>query len=299
MDPVTRGSGLSLRAGAPAKVNRELRVGPPGPDGFHEIRSRFVTIDLEDAIEAREADVLELVCEPADLPADRSNLVVRAALALARRCGVEPRARLRLTKRIPVGAGLGGGSADAAATLRLLRRLWRLSASEEELSAAAATLGSDVPFFLVGGEAEVSGRGERVTAREDRPPVDLLLLIPPFSISTAEAYAAFDRVGAASAPPARLEIEDSGRFFGPNDLERAAVEVRPELAALLASARRFAQECAVAGSGSAIVLAGAGARARDELSRRHPEARVLACRTIGREEYRRRVGADDDSAPRA
>ncbi len=296
MAPVTGLAGRRLRAGAPAKINRELRVGPRRPDGFHEIRSRFAAIDLEDGLEAGPGEGLELACEPSGLPTDPSNLVVRAALALAERYGVEPRASLRLEKRIPIGAGLGGGSTDAAATLRLLCRFWRLTPSEPELSALAATLGSDVPFFLAGGEADVSGRGDRVAARADAAERNLLLLIPPFSISTAEVYSVFDRLAAASAPPDRLEIESSGRFLGPNDLERAAVAVRPEMAAYLESGRRLAAECAVTGSGSAIVLAGAGSGVREELSIRHPEARVLACRTIGREEYRRRVTGADSSA---
>jgi 4-diphosphocytidyl-2-C-methyl-D-erythritol kinase len=282
-------SGEALRAAAPAKINRELRVGPVRADGYHGIHSRFATIDLEDELEARPSDRLELVCDPPDLPSDRSNLVVRAALALAERLGVEPRASMRLSKKIPAGAGLGGGSSDAAAALRLLLRLWGAAISEEKLSETAATLGSDVPFFLVGGDADVSGRGEVVSGRADGPSVQLLLLVPPFAISTAEVYGAFDRVGRPSAPPERLEIESSGRFLGPNDLESAVLSVRPEMAAYLDSGRRLAEECEVTGSGSAIVLAGPREGARAEIERRHPEARLIACRTIARQEYRRRV----------
>jgi 4-diphosphocytidyl-2-C-methyl-D-erythritol kinase len=288
-----------LRAQAPAKINRELRVGPRRPDGYHEIRSRFVTIDLADAIEAQEATGLELVGEPPGLPADRSNLVARAALALAERLGLAPRVRLRLEKRVPMGAGLGGGSADAAVTLRLLCRLWRLSVSDSDLAALGATLGSDIPFFLFGGEADVAGRGERVTPRDDGPLRTLTLLFPPFSLSTADVYAEFDRIGGASPPPERLEIEASGRFFGPNDLERAVVAVRPEMGDYLASGRRIAGECAVTGSGSAIVLVGAAPESLAEILGRHPGSRVLGCRTIGRQEYRRRIGAEDDGVPRA
>ncbi len=278
---------------APAKINRELRVGPRRADGYHEIRSRFVTIDLADRIEADESTRFGLVCEPAGLPADRSNLVARAAFALAEMAGLEPRARLRLVKRIPVGAGLGGGSVDAAVTLRLLCRLWRLDPSEAELARLAASLGSDAPFFLLGGEAEVGGRGERVEPRPDGPSKDLVLVIPPFSISTGEVYAAFDRLGAASPPPGRLEIEASGRFLGPNDLERAVVAVRPEMGGYLESGRRIAAECAVTGSGSAIVLVDADEGGVNELLSRHAGVRAIPCRTLGREAYRRRVEGVD------
>jgi 4-diphosphocytidyl-2-C-methyl-D-erythritol kinase len=288
-----------LRTRAPAKINRELRVGPRRPDGFHEVRSRFVTIDLEDELEARDAPAFELICEPPELPAGRSNLVWRAAQALAEKFGVAPRARVILVKRIPVGAGLGGGSADAAVTLRLLARLWQLEASEEELAGLAASLGSDAPFFLTGGEAEVGGRGERVTPRDDGPVRELTLLVPPFPISTAEVYAAFDRFGVATAPPETLEIEHSGRFLGRNDLEPAVVAVRPEMGDYLAQARRAARECAVTGSGAALVLVGLDPAGREALFRRHPAARVLACRTLGRDDYRRRTRAEEVREARA
>jgi 4-diphosphocytidyl-2-C-methyl-D-erythritol kinase len=292
-------AGRSVRAQAPAKINRELRVGPRRPDGYHDIRSRFVTIDLADEIEAREAPQFQLSGGAPGLPMDGSNLVARAAFALAHSLGVEPRVHLQLSKRIPVGAGLGGGSSDAAATLRLLCRLWGRTVPEAQLRALAAELGSDVAFFLAGGEADVAGRGERVAPQEDAPPRDLTLLVPPFSISTAAAYAAFDRLGKASPPPERLEIEASGRFLGPNDLESAAAVVAPELQTYLEHARQIAAECAVTGSGSAIVLVGAPAERVSEILRRHPGAHALGARTIGREEFLRRTAAADDPAPRA
>ncbi len=287
------------RAEALAKINRELRVGPRRSDGYHEIRSRLVTIDLSDTIEAEEASEFSLACEPPEVPADRSNLVAKAALALAERLGVEPRARLLLQKRIPVGAGLGGASADAAVTLRLLSRLWRLPVADADLAAVAASLGSDVPFFLFGGECDVGGRGERVAPRDSGPPEELTLLVPPFSMSTPEVYAAFDRLGGAATPPERLEIAESGRFLGPNDLERAVVAVRPEMADYLALGRRIARECGVTGSGSTIVLVGARTDALAEFLTAHAGARALQSRTIGREEYVRRTAFSGDATPRA
>src|SRR5438552_6779603 len=177
---------MLLRAEAPAKINRELRVGARRPDGFHEIRSRFCTIDLADRLEIEEAAGLEITCAGIPVPEGDSNLVARAARRLAEELGIAPRARIRLEKRIPVGAGLGGGSADAAVTLLLLSRLWDSPLSAAGLSDVAASVGSDVPFFLQGGEADVTGRGERVTPREDGPARELLLLVPPFSIATRD-----------------------------------------------------------------------------------------------------------------
>jgi 4-diphosphocytidyl-2-C-methyl-D-erythritol kinase len=282
-----------LRAEAPAKINRELRVGLRRADGFHEIRSRFAAIDLADSLEAEEAPELSLVCEGARVAEDRSNLVIRAALALAEKLGRSPGARLKLVKRIPVGAGLGGGSSDAALALRLLARLWDVATAVGELGALAADLRSDVPFFLSGGEADVAGRGERILPRDDARAVPLVLLVPPFPIGTADAYTAFDRMAGARPLPERLDIEASGRFFGPNELEPAAVAVRPEMGRYLDAARALAREASVTGSGSAIVLAGAAPDAAARLARRCPETRILSCRTLTRREYEDRTAISE------
>jgi 4-diphosphocytidyl-2-C-methyl-D-erythritol kinase len=288
-----------LRAGAPAKINRELRVGPRRADGFHEILSRLVAIDLADEIEARPAPRLELTCDLPGLSVGPSNLVVRAVTALAGRLGLKPLVRLRLSKRIPVGAGLGGGSSDAAVTLRLLCRLWGRTVPDADLASIAAQLGSDVAFFLFGGEADVGGRGERVSLREDGPRERLTLIVPPFSISTAAVYEAFDRTAKASPPPERLEIERDGRFFGPNDLEAAVLAVAPEMSDYLAEGRRVARECAVTGSGSTIVLLDAPPEGVAAILRKHLGARAIPTRTMGRREYLRRIGVETGAAPRA
>jgi 4-diphosphocytidyl-2-C-methyl-D-erythritol kinase len=290
---------VKLRADAPAKINRELRVGPVRPDGFHEIRSRIVAIDLADSIEVETGSgSLTLSCAGLPVPGDESNLVVRAAKALAERLGrPSADAVIRLEKRIPVGAGLGGGSSDAARALALLSRLWEARLPPEELFSLAASLGSDVSFFLVGGEAEVSGRGEKVAPRADSPVEDLLVLVPPFSISTGDAYARH-RPGRGAAerneiPP--LEVDSSGKYFGPNDLALAVLEISTEMGVLLEFARSLALESTITGSGSAIVLRGASPDAGERLSSEFPEARILRCRTLRREEYRLRIESSGGS----
>jgi 4-diphosphocytidyl-2C-methyl-D-erythritol kinase len=292
-------TGPVLSAEAPAKVNRELRVGRHRTDGYHEIRSRLVSIDLSDRLEVSPSDgALELLCEGLPVPGDDSNLVVRAARALAERLGRPADVRIRLDKRIPVGAGLGGGSSDAATTLVLLSRFWNSGLAAAELAGIAASLGSDVPFFLVGGEAEVSGRGERVRALADSPSVELLLAVPPYSIATARVYEGFDRSTPDLADrrlPTSLDIETSGRFFGPNDLAFAVLQERGEMSTLLDSARSLASEAAITGSGSAIVLRGAVPEARRRLGDRHPDVRLLDCRTISRADYERRGASSGGS----
>lgn len=290
---------MKLRAEAPAKINRELRVGPVRSDGFHEVRSRIVAIDLADSIEVETgAGSLTLSCAGLPVPCDESNLVVRAAKALAERLGRRiADAAIRLEKKIPVGAGLGGGSSDAARALALLSRLWRSRLAPEELSDLAASLGSDVPFFLVGGEAEVGGRGERVNPLPDSPVAELLVFVPPFSISTADAYARHRRragfVETNEIPP--LEIDSSGKSFGPNDLALAVLEINPEMSVFLESGSSVAAECTITGSGSAIVLRGASSDAEQRLSSLHPEARIIRCRTLPREEYRLRTESSGGS----
>jgi 4-diphosphocytidyl-2-C-methyl-D-erythritol kinase len=275
---------MRLSARAPAKINRELRVGRIRPDGFHEIRSRMASISLADTLTVEDAEALELACDAPGVPSGSDNLVFRAAERLARHAGIVPRARIRLEKRVPMGGGLGGGSADAAVALRLLARLWNLAEETKDLEGVAAELGSDVPFFLTGGEANVTGRGEVVTPVEDRPPAELLLLVPPFSISTAAVYR--EHAG-RFALAERLEVEAPGheRFFGPNDLASAVLIMEPRMEAYVESAARFTPDLLISGSGAAIVLHAPPPEAAAALAARHPEARLHPCRTLTRVEF--------------
>jgi 4-diphosphocytidyl-2-C-methyl-D-erythritol kinase len=186
---------------APAKLTRSLRVTGVRADGYHLIDAEMVTVDLADTLVLRDGDGLVITGAGPDVPVDDTNLVRRALRAAGRTADV------RLTKAIPPGAGLGGGSADAAAVLR-----W---AGVSDL-ALAATLGADVPFCLHGGRARVTGVGEEL---EPLPflPLTFTLLTPPLHCSTVAVYRAWDELGAPSGE-------------GPNDLEPAALAVEPELA---------------------------------------------------------------------
>ncbi|MEP6993402.1 MAG: 4-(cytidine 5'-diphospho)-2-C-methyl-D-erythritol kinase [Acidobacteriota bacterium] len=279
---------MTLSCLAPAKINRELRVGGLRPDGFHEIWSRMVSIDLSDRLTVAAAERLDFSCDDPDVPDGDDNLVVRAATLLARHAGLQPRARLRLEKKVPMGRGLGGGSADAAATLLLLTRFWGLAQSSASLHGIASELGSDVPFFLTGGEADVTGRGEVVTPLEDRPPAELVLLLPPFALSTAAVYRAYAGRGTL---PERLEIEagPSSRFLGPNDLASAVLEVEGRMEPYLRAAEAVTPDYAISGSGSTIVLHGVPAQAFAASAARHPEMHIVPCRTLTRQQFQRRI----------
>lgn len=162
------------------------------PDGFHDIDSLFVPLAFGDDITVTPAPALELLRSgpaAAGLPGVTADLVWQAAAALARHApGEPPGARITVYKRIPTAAGLGGGSADAAVTLLLLRRLWQLPVSDAELARIAAGLGSDVPFFLAGGPARVTGRGEVVEPLGPLPPFWVVLVTPPVPKETGAVY---------------------------------------------------------------------------------------------------------------
>lgn len=171
-----------LRLRAPAKINWTLEVLGKRPDGYHEIRSVMQTIDLCDEIALAPAAAIALTIDgdAAQLAgeAPEANLAFRAAQLLRDRTGQRGGAHIQLTKRIPIAAGLGGGSSDAAAVLRGLRTLWDLDCADDELAAIAAELGSDVPFFLRGGLALISGRGDVVEPLPDAASRSLVISLP-------------------------------------------------------------------------------------------------------------------------
>ncbi len=195
------------RLSAPAKVNLTFEALGRRADGYHEVRTVLHAVSLADEIAFAPADELRLVVEPpgesafssaAVAPMGDDNLVLRAARLLRREAGVKAGAAIRLRKRIPVAAGLGGGSSDAAATLRGLRRLWGLDLDADALRALAAQLGSDVPFFVTGGAALAEGRGERLTPL---PPAQgsVVVMAPP---PDGTAVSGEPRVRAANRDPA-------------------------------------------------------------------------------------------------
>ena len=157
-------TGVALNVRSPAKVNWYLRVLGRRDDGFHEIESLVSTVTLYDelAFTSRGDSIIELTCDEPSIPTDGRNLIVRAADLLASQSGCRQGATCHLTKRIPVGGGLGGGSSNGASALMGLSGLWELDWPKERLMAPAGQLGSDVCLFLSGGSAVISGRGERI-----------------------------------------------------------------------------------------------------------------------------------------
>ena len=187
----------SISLSAMAKINLDLRILGIRSDGYHDLRTIFQTLALSDrvTVTARRGPFV-ITCDDPDVPTDRTNLVWKAASLLrrlgARKAGPPRDLAIDLHKRIPAQAGLGGGSADAAATLLALNRLWQLDLDATTLARIGARLGADVPFFLVGGTALGLGRGDDIYPLDDLPGVHVVVLRPGFGVSTVEAYGWYD-----------------------------------------------------------------------------------------------------------
>jgi 4-diphosphocytidyl-2-C-methyl-D-erythritol kinase len=240
----------------PAKVNVQLAVGGRRPDGFHDLANVFLAVGLYDRVSAAPADELRITAEGRDVasvPLDGSNLAVRAATALAKLHGFEPKAHLHIEKDIPVAGGMAGGSADAAAALVACDALWGLGTPRHELLSLCAELGSDVPFSLVGGAALGVGRGERLTSLEVGGTFHWVFAAAEGGLSTPAVYRECDRlrreegagdtvadVRAPVADPALLAALREGSAVAlaavlANDLQPAALSLRPDLGGTLAA----------------------------------------------------------------
>lgn len=230
-----------------AKLNLALRVRGRRDDGFHEVESLVQTISLADhiAIDVRSGDAV--VVRNSAGPFAGPDLAEQAAAAVLAAKGVSRRVEIHIEKGIPPGSGLGGGSSDAAAVLRVLDRAVGTTLGEPRLHELAAALGSDVPLFLLGGRALVTGRGER-TERQPAGDEVFVILIPRLGCPTAEVYAAYDAIG---QPDCGAPL-----ILGENDLEAAALRLRPELAWVDRTIRAAGGVYAgMSGSGAAFYVA--------------------------------------------
>ena len=281
---------------AHAKINLDLRVLGTRPDGFHELRTVFQALALHDVIQCipREGP-FAIECSSAGIPLDKSNLIWRAAETLwksLRRTGPIRDVVIRLEKQIPLQAGLGGGSADAAATLIALAELWRVPVKPSQLTDVAAHIGSDVPFFLSGGTALGLGRGEEIYPLADLPRHWVVLLIPGFGVSTSEAYGWYDGEPELSRAPREPQYVP-----GPwpsraaqmiNDLEAPIAAHHPEIDQMKAALKR-AGAVAAAMSGSGSTVFGLFQKGRDALKAmqhlRGSGWQAILTETLGRGQY--------------
>lgn len=294
-----RPTAVTIRAHA--KINLDLRVLGARPDGFHELRTVFQAIALHDTVSCipREG-AFAIECTTPGVPLDRSNLIWRAAEVLwraLRRRGPVRDIVVRLEKRIPVQSGLGGGSADAAATLMALARAWRVAVTPAQLTDVAAALGADVPFFLFGGTALGLGRGDEIYPLTDLSRHWIVLVVPGFGVSSRDAFEWYDiEPDVARGDPRR----DAQHVPGPwpsraaqmiNELEAPIARRHPEIDQLKV-ALRGAGALAAAMSGSGSTVFGLFQNRRDAsaaVARLDGSGwRVLLTESLGRAEYARR-----------
>ncbi|MFI8005587.1 4-(cytidine 5'-diphospho)-2-C-methyl-D-erythritol kinase [Streptomyces sp. NPDC086010] len=240
---------MSVTVRVAAKVNAQLAVGAARPDGFHDLANVFLAVGLYDEVTVTPADALRVTCsgpDAAQVPLDATNLAARAAIALAARHGIAPDVHIHIAKDIPVAGGMAGGSADGAAALLACDALWSTGASRQELLEICAELGSDVPFSLIGGAALGVGRGERLTPVEVGGTFHWVFAVADGGLSTPAVYGEFDRLTAGTGVPepaasaALLDALGAGDATAladalGNDLQAAALSLRPSLADTLAA----------------------------------------------------------------
>jgi 4-diphosphocytidyl-2-C-methyl-D-erythritol kinase len=290
-------AGQALVVAAPAKVNLFLEVRGRRSDGYHDLETLMVAVDLFDTLEFRSGPpgAIALECDPPGLPTGTDNLVVKAARVLRDRVGrPDLGATIRLTKRIPTRAGLGGGSADAAVTLLALNEIWKLAQTRDELAGMAADIGSDVAFFLTPPAGWCTGRGEVVSPEPLARVLDFVLVCPPVALATAAVYR---ELRVPAAPRSGEALRAAVRSGDPEAVGRSLFNRLEEPAFVLAPVvegirRRLANlgPCGVlmSGSGSAVFAVcrsrGEATRVAGEFRRTRPagepESRVMVVRSF-------------------
>jgi 4-diphosphocytidyl-2-C-methyl-D-erythritol kinase len=284
-----------LRLRSYAKINWALDVLFRREDGYHELRTVYQTVSLYDRLRLIKTDGrIEVACDDARAPSDETNLAYRAAVMLREATGVRSGARIEIEKRVPVAGGLGGGSSNAACALIGLARLWQVESVERQVLDLASSLGSDVPFFLVGGTALGIGRGEEVYPVEEVTCENLLLANPRLEVSTSDAYGRLSRLtrskSARIIPFALLAAKGNCAplLSARNDLEEAVLAAYPRVAELK-------ERLLVLGARHAL-MSGSGATIfgvfdnRESCERARDEVRAAGCwaecaRAIDRQEY--------------
>ncbi len=285
---------------SPAKINLGLRVLGKRPDGYHNIESLFIAVDVYDHISITASETLHVSCSPAVTSTPEENLVYKAASLFSTSAGLKNfGAKIRVTKQIPTGSGLGGGSSNAATTLIALNSLHNNIFSEQELSSLASQIGSDVPFFMCGGVALVCGRGEVVRPLDLELPWSIVLVIPPIHISTHEAYRRL-QLSTDHTPPA-YQLQDivhelvhqhpqhERDFFKIhqgtliNDFHHIAEELHSEIGTIT---KRLIQSGAVyaslSGSGSAVFGLFVSEKTAHQAASALGDFRTYICRPLNR-----------------
>jgi 4-diphosphocytidyl-2-C-methyl-D-erythritol kinase len=293
-----------------AKINWSLRILGKRPDGYHEVRTVLQTISLHDHIHFAPGDgeKILLTCDDSDVPTDDKNLIVRAANALRDCYGIRSGVSVRLEKRIPAKAGLGGASSNAAVALMGLAHFWELEPSLAEIVEIGTRLGADVPFFFLGGRALGIGIGAELTPLPDGSKQYLLSVTPKATISTAEAYAALHGATSLTTTDANSMLFVSrakSEFRHPdqwpldeqlqNDFERVIFDIAPEIGRVKSALLQAgARDALLAGSGSSVFGIFENQEAQHRALREIQAEvgwRIFSCVTLSRDEYLRAMSS--------
>ena len=283
-----------VRVSAFAKINLDLRVLARRPDGYHELRTTFQSIALADTLTfTRTAGPFHIVCSDPACPTDESNLVWRAAALVwnaARRRGAPTGVTVRIDKRVPVQAGLGGGSSDAAAALRALVKWWRVNIAPDELRRLASVVGADVPYFLEGGTALGLNRGDVLVPLDDVARRWVVVIVPSFGVSTKQAFGWWDQDHAGQEGQEGRERQDrkglsARRRKIANDLEPVVARRYPIVRRLTRELKREgASHASLSGSGSAVFGLFPSRPAAERAAAGFAGHHVVVTRTLSRRE---------------
>lgn len=291
---------MIIKARAYAKINWLLEIGQLRLDGYHELSTLFQTIDLYDELSFSLADKISLKITDknfsTNLPTDDKNLVVKAAKLLASQLNKPLGANIELKKCVPLGGGLGGGSADAAITLLALNKLWQANLKENDLIELAAKLGSDVPFFIIGGTAWGKGRGTEIIAEKDIDAPYLLLVNPKIEISTSSVYSEFDRLtnyGQMSTLATYFFTSTEMLFANAkNSLSPIAKAICPTIATVEEKLLELeAQTVLMSGSGATVWARFTSAFSQEKAFNALVDSKwlVIKSRAVSREEYQQNI----------
>ena len=281
---------------APAKVNLALRVVGRRSDGFHLLWTILTFFPLYDTLRINHSAALELTCDPPVTDHPENNLVWKTARRLQQETGYQQGAKLHLSKRIPHGAGLGGGSSDAATTLLALNKLWKLELSLPQLLQIGVQLGADIPFFLGGVSALAEGIGERLTPLPHLANVELVVVNPGFVLATAQVFRKYsdqknhwDWRSTEAYPPSKSHQQTVLPLLV-NDLEEVAIQMVPEIHTIADALRKLgARATLMSGSGSSLFGIFSDNHSATEAAKRlrqvHPEWQIFTGLTFNRHPF--------------
>jgi len=279
-----------------SKVNLGLEVQKKREDSYHEIRTLFQTIDLNDVLEFRTSSngKIRLKGDDESIPWNEDNLIFKAAALLQERFNLAQGIEVQVKKNIPPGKGLGGGSSNAAMALYALNKIWSLNLSKKDLMELGKTIGADVPYFLEGGLCLGTARGDEISPLVDLAPLSCLLVLPPVSISTSSVYGDFEFALTSRDKDSKIIkfLTDRNICFLENELEETVFSLYPQLRDIKNLFQRLGSELSlVSGTGSAVFGLFSdrdkAKRGLNELKEKYPSLRV---ETLSRESYWDRVG---------